>query len=80
MYRETIDVKNKLISNSVNILDNLNWLKYKSNLSDLQKAKKIYEFSLPFVSYRTLDAQVSETGGYINKKFYVMVMLSYLYI
>lgn len=67
-YRETIDVKNKLISNNVNILDNLNWLEYKSNLSDLQKAEKIYEFSLPFVSYGTLDAQVSETSGYINGK------------
>lgn len=67
-YRENIDLKNKLIENNQSKITNSNWLEYLNSLTDTQKAQKIYEFSLPFVSYGAKDSQVSETTGYINGK------------
>lgn len=44
------------------------WNKYLSNLTERQKAEKIYSWFLPLVSYGMLNGKPSQIGGLLNKK------------
>ncbi len=68
IYSDIKLLKETLINNNINNIKT-NWLNFLNNLNDTDKANKIYEFMLPFVSYGQLNTTgPSQSQGYIYEK------------